>query len=209
MSNRIQPGNLYRLLAVDGSGYVCQSPSEAAEIAATLDKLNQDPKDYYTLRNAVELYRSSFSRAQESYFKRDATTATSWSASLAEYKKRVAAVAMKYAVTYDWCDQVRDAMTELDIELPDPQVTGSVTVTYPFTATVPFDHLSSLTAGGKEFVLKQLEVPSLCVKPSDVFVVKGGMIDPSTVELTEIATQPVSTATPTPTEYATRQGMPF
>lgn len=56
-----------------------------------------------------------------------------------EFKKKVATVAMDYAERNDWCDKVKEALGELEIEVPSPHKEFTVTVTYRVTSTVTSD----------------------------------------------------------------------
>lgn len=106
---------------------------------------------------------------------------------LNHYKDQVAAVAMEYAIKYEWCDEVQTALAELGIELEEPTVEAEVRVTYKVVGKVGFNHLPSIVKDGNGFLLRHLHVPSLVVEPVDesqnTLSIPGGFTDPAEVEI--------------------------
>lgn len=103
------------------------------------------------------------------------------------YKRTVVApVAMKYAITHDWCDVVKTALREMGVQLDNPTITATVVVTYEVEASVPFDHIISFNENPRVFVAQHLHVPSLMVKSDhDAMSVEGEMVDPTSVNVTQ------------------------
>jgi len=63
----------------------------------------------------------------------------------AEFKDRVARVAMSYAREHNWCSVVTDALDDLGLQPPDVRVNGEFTVTYTFTAFLSAEHHRDLS----------------------------------------------------------------
>lgn len=100
-------------------------------------------------------------------------------AKLADYRNEVAAEAWRYAVRYDWCDEVRECLRALGISMDSPTVEAEVTVTYRISGKVGFDHLRSLREGGAGFLMSQLHIPAAVVEG----VWEAGLTDPSSIRV--------------------------
>lgn len=101
---------------------------------------------------------------------------------LDNYKREVVApVAMRYAITHDWCELVTTALAEMGIEMESPEVQIHVVVDYVFTACVHYDHVKALKDDPRTFVAKHLHVPSLVLEGQNETMTMEGDIDPTKV----------------------------
>lgn len=101
---------------------------------------------------------------------------------LEKYKREVVApIAMRYAITHDWCELVTTALAEMGIEMESPEVAIEVVVSYKFSAKVHYDHVKALKDDPKAFVAKHLHVPSLVLEGANDTMTADGPIDPNQV----------------------------
>ena len=116
------------------------------------------------------------------------------SAELRAYKNRVREVAMKAAVTNDWCDVVVQVLADLDIEVGNPKLYGTITVEYAFSGEVAFNDLGSLHSDPAGFVFKQTAIPWLDNNGSEISkrLFSGHdseLVSPKVIRLTELVTE--------------------
>jgi hypothetical protein len=98
------------------------------------------------------------------------------------FKRRVASKAWEYAQRYNWCDQVRECLAELGIELGYPQIEATVVVTYKIRGQVPYDDLVSVESMGAEnFVQQHLHVPALQLVGA--IIAPDQQVDPSLIHI--------------------------
>lgn len=65
---------------------------------------------------------------------------------LGDFKTRVTAVAMNYAREHNWCSVVTEALDELGLEPLPTRISGTLTVTYSFTAELDPQRRGQLSA---------------------------------------------------------------
>lgn len=114
---RILDDNKYEVRLADGSANIIHGdwltkaePTEEEQLKAALEELRAE-------KNQLQQQLSEQSEQHEAF------------------KKRVGQVAMTYARRNDWCDEVKRALGEVDIELPTQRVRFEVTATWVMEAT--------------------------------------------------------------------------